>query len=78
MRMRCTCNLTQEQERIGYDRTLASIHSSFVQRVVELEWKIVGHTLAWHDMDDGTQYLIETIEVDDDAENILDESFINV
>jgi len=76
--MRCTCNLSQEQERMGYDKTLASIHKGFINKIVDLEWKIVGHTLAWHDMDDGTQYLIETIEVDDDAENILDQAFIEV
>jgi hypothetical protein len=76
--MRCTCNLSLEQERFGYDKTLAAHHKQFVDRILSLEWKIVSHQISWHEGQDGAEYLVNTIEVDDDAENILDDCFMDV
>ena len=78
MRMRITCNLTMEQQAGGYDLTLATLHKRFIMPVLDREWQVVGTSMFWHEGEDGSNYLLDTIEVDNDAEEYLDEALLDV
>ena len=76
--MRITCNLTMEQQAGGYDLTLATLHKRFITAVLDREWQVVGTSMFWHEGEDGSNYLLDTIEVDNDAEEYLDEALLDV
>ena len=77
MRFRVTCNLTTEQEAKGYDVTLAALHRRFIDVVLDKKWQVVGTSMVWHEADDGSTYLVDTIEIDNDADYHLDKALLD-
>jgi len=77
MRMRITCNLTTEQEAGGYDVTLATLHKRFIETILDREWQVVGTSMFWHETEDGMNHLVDTIEVDNDADHHLDKALLD-
>ena len=71
MHLRLTCDITQEQIDCGYDRTLLSLHSKYVDWVLGLGLPIIGFHIMWEDMPTGDPHLSVIVDLlSDDSDGI--------
>ena len=77
MHLRLTCDISQEQIDSGYDYTLLTIHSRFVDWLLSMEIPIVGFHIFWDDAEDGEKHLFASAELMKDAESSIDVKFLD-
>ena len=77
MHIRLTCDITQEQIDCGYDLTLLTLHSRFVDWLVTLDLPIVNFSIGWHNMEDNQPHMIITADLLKDSEVKIDEEFFD-
>jgi len=77
MRIRLSCDISQEQIDCGYDLTLIAIHTRFVEWLVGLEIPIVGFSILWEEGHDGTSHLFANAELVHDSSVEIDEQFFD-
>ena len=63
MHVRLSCDITQEQIDCGYDLTLLTIHSRFVDWMLSLDTAIVNFSVGWKVLGDGEPHMIITAEL---------------
>ena len=77
MHIRLTCDITQEQIDCGYDLTLLTLHSRFVDWLVTLDLPIVNFSIGWHNMENDVPHMIITADLLKDSEVKIDEEFFD-
>tara|TARA_R100000664_G_scaffold23588_1_gene33187 strand:+ start:639 stop:908 length:270 start_codon:yes stop_codon:yes gene_type:complete len=77
MHIRLTCDITQEQIDCGYDLTLLTLHSRFVDWLMTLDLPIVNFSIGWHTMEDNQPHMIITADLLKDSEVKIDEEFFD-
>jgi hypothetical protein len=77
MRLRLTCDLSQEQIDGGFDCTLLTIHSRFVEWLLSLQLPIVDFRIFWQDIDDTDPHMFVTAELLQDGEFSIDVKFLD-
>ena len=77
MHLRLTCDISKEQIECGYNLTLLAIHARFVEWLVGLDIPIVGFSLLWEEVQDGTMHLFATSELMHDSSVEIDEQFFD-
>ena len=77
MHLRLTCDVSQEQIDGGYDFTLLTIHSRFVDWLLGLELPIVGFHLCWQEVEGGDSHLFVCAELLEGADVSIDVEFLD-
>ena len=77
MRIRLTCDLSQEQMDCGYDWTLLTIHSRFCKWLVDLEMKITAFSIYWDIGEDNEPHLFASAELAFDSPVEIDSKFLD-
>ena len=77
MHIRLTCDITQEQIDCGYDLTLLTLHSRFVDWLMTLDLPIVNFSIGWHNMENDVPHMIITADLLKDSEVKIDEEFFD-
>ena len=77
MHLRLTCDISQEQIDCGYDYTLLTIHSRFVDWLLGLKIPIVGFHLFWQEVENGDSHLFVSAELREDADVSIDVEFLD-
>ena len=77
MRLRLTCDISQEQIDCGYDMTLLALHSRFVEWILGLELPITAFHIVWEQMEDGDQHMFVSAELLQDSEVSIDVKFFD-
>ena len=77
MRLRLTCDISQEQIDCGYDLTLLALHSRFVEWILGLELPITAFHITWEQMEDGDQHMFVSAELVEDASVNIDVKFFD-
>ena len=75
MRVRMTCNLSEEQQRCSFDATLMGLHRSLIGAVMEWDWSVLGFSLTWIADDDGNAHLVEMLDLDTEGGDQHDLTF---
>ena len=77
MRLRLTCDISQEQLDSGYDLTLLTVHSRYVKWILELELPIISFSIYWEESEDGEPHLYATVELLKESEVAIDKQFLD-
>ena len=78
MHIRLTCDITQEQIDCGYDLTLLTLHSRFVDWMLSLDTAIVNFSVGWKVLDDGEPpHMIITADLVKDCPVQIDKEFFD-
>tara|TARA_R110000824_G_scaffold87676_7_gene216061 strand:+ start:18 stop:380 length:363 start_codon:yes stop_codon:yes gene_type:complete len=77
MHLRLTCDLSQEQIDGGYDMTLLTVHSRFVDWLLGLELPIVGFHIFWAEAEGGDNHMFVSAELLQGAEFSIDVKFLD-
>ena len=77
MRIRLTCDISQEQIDCGYDLTLITIHSRFVEWLVGLGLPIISFSIHWEIVQEGEQHMFVTAELHQDSPVQIDGEFFD-
>jgi hypothetical protein len=77
MRLRLTCDISQEQIDCGYDMTLLALHSRFIEWILGLELPITAFHITWEQMEDDDQHMFVSAELVKDASVNIDVKFFD-
>jgi hypothetical protein len=77
MHIRLTSDISQEQIDCGYDLTLITIHSRFVEWLVGLGLPIISFSIHWETVEENEQHMFVTAELHLGSPVQIDEQFFD-
>ncbi len=77
MHIRLTCDLSQDQLDGGFDCTLLTLHSRYVDWLLSLGLPIVDFRIFWQEVDDKEPHMFVSAELLQDAGFSIDVKFLD-